>query len=693
VAPTARPSLATPSLFSAVWWTSVLVGWGLVAVGAYQVAAAPMHAAAPLAMTMVLVMVLELRPLVQGRGHDPQGVVMSIAFVIAILFLWGPWPAMVAVSIATLASGLRVRKSIWKNLFNVGQYNLCLGAAWFVMLIAGHNPSIEHPLRDLHGSDVLWTVIAWTVYFLLNDVLVSAALAHTDSFGAMIRYDFVHYATTTFSVLALSPLIVVVAQTSWTLLPLLLIPLLLVYKMAQMSLEREHQAGHDTLTGLPNRKNLRLSLEEALVRADRDERPVGLLLIDMDHFKEVNDTLGHQVGDNLLIQFARRLTASVRVGDQAARLGGDEFAVIVPGADVATAISVGERIQAALGAPMDLEGVRLDIAASIGLAMYPAHARSADDLLRLADIAMYTAKDTRSRIATYSPERDGNSSERLQLIGELTASLEDGSLDLYYQPKVSLADGSVLGVEAMLRWRHPRRGLIPPDQFIPIAERSGIMPALTERVIMMALEQIALWRATGLHLPVAVNISPTDLTSGSLIAVIAAGLHAHKVPPGLLQLEVTERVLSEETPDLNRALVGLDTLGVTLSLDDFGTGYSSLLRLKSLPIRELKIDREFVSALNEDAAARGIVRTVIELAHVLNMPAIAEGVETAEELDCLRALGCDGAQGWHIAPPMPRESLTTWLAQYAAAANANNPTDPTGTPDPTGTALAGPVRP
>jgi diguanylate cyclase (GGDEF)-like protein len=679
VTPTAQPSFLRPSLFTVAWWTSVPGGWSLLAVAGYEVARAPMHKAAPLAMTMLLVMVLELRPLVQGRGHDPQGVVMSTAFVIAILFLWGPWPAVLASSIATLASGLRVRKNVWKNLFNVGQYNLCLGAAWIVMMIAGHNPSIEHPLRGLHGSDVLWIVIAWTVYFLLNDVLVSAALAHTDSFRALIGYDFVHYAATTFSVLALSPLIVVVAQTAWTLLPLLLIPLLLVYKMAQMSLEREYQAGHDTLTGLPNRKNLRLSLEEALVDADRDGRSLGLLLIDMDHFKEVNDTLGHQVGDDLLIQFAARLSASVRGGDQAARLGGDEFAVIVPDADEATAIAVGERIQAALGAPIELDGARLDIAASIGLAMYPAHTTGADDLLRLADVAMYTAKHNRSRIATYSAERDGNSSERRRLLLDLKASLDDGSLDLYYQPKVGLGDGSILGVEAMLRWRHPQRGLVPPDEFIPVAERSGMMPALTEHVITMALEQTALWRSTGLELPVAVNISPTDLTSGTLIPVIAAGLSKYEVPPGLLQLEVTERVLTEDTPDLARALADLEQLGVTLSLDDFGTGYSSLLRLKSLPVRELKIDREFVSALNEDAAARGIVRTVIELAHVLNMPAIAEGVETAEELDCLRVLGCDGAQGWYIAPPMPRESLTTWLAQYAA--------------DVTAAELAGNVRP
>jgi diguanylate cyclase (GGDEF)-like protein len=655
-----RPSLLAVSLFSVIWWPSVLGGFGLLGVAVYELLHAPLHAAAaPLGMMTILVLVLELRPLVQGRGHDPHGVVMSTAFVFAMLYLWGLWPAIAAVSLATLCSGLRMRKALWKQLFNIGQYDVCFAGAWLVLVLAGHHPSIQQPLPVLRGADLWWVAGASVVYFLLNDVLVSAALAWTESFAAMMRYDFLHYATTTFSVLALSPLIVVVAQSAWTLLPLLLIPLLLVYKMAQMSLEREYQADHDTLTGLPNRNNLVLSLEEALESAQRESTPFGLLLIDMDHFKEVNDTLGHQVGDNLLIQFAQRLTASIRVGDQAARLGGDEFAVIVAPADAATVLSIGDRIQAALSVPVVLDGATLDIRASIGVAMYPSHARVADDLLRLADVAMYVAKKTPGGIATYSAARDHSSSAQVELVGQLREALTDGTLELYFQPKVSLAGGSVLGVEALARWRHPSQGLIPPDEFIPIAEHSGIMPALTERVIMMALEQAAHWRDLGLHVPVAVNISPTDLTSGNLIPAIVAALRTLELPASLLQLEVTERVLCDDTPALGRVLAGLDELGVTLSLDDFGSGYSSLLRLKSLPVRELKIGHGFIAALDTDTV--GFVRTIIELAHILGMPAIAEEVETAEQLDVLRTLGCDGAQGWLIAPPMPPADMAAWL--------------------------------
>jgi diguanylate cyclase (GGDEF)-like protein len=674
-----RPPLLVVSLFSLTWWPSVLGGFGLLGVAVYQLVSVPLDsAAAPLGMMTVLVLVLELRPLVQGRGHDPHGVVMSTAFVFAMLYLWGLWPAIAAVSLATLCSGVRMRKALWKHLFNIGQYNLCLAAAWLVLMAAGHHPSIQHPLRVLRGVDLWWVVGASVVYFLLNDLLVSAALAWTESFTAMIRYDFLHYATSTFSVLALAPLIVVVAQTAWTLLPLLLIPLLLVYKMAQMSLEREYQADHDTLTGLPNRNNLVLSLEEALESAQRDSTPFGLLLIDMDHFKEVNDTLGHQVGDDLLIQFARRLTESIRTGDQAARLGGDEFAVIVAHADVARVLSIGERIQAALSVPVDLNGVMLDIKASIGVAMYPAHAQRADDLLRLADVAMYVAKKTPGGIATYSAARDHSSSDQLELVGQLREALTDGMLDLYYQPKISLADGSVLGVEGLARWQHPTRGLIPPEEFIPVAEHSGMMPVLTERVIRIALEQTAHWRLMGQHVPVAVNISPTDLTSGNLIPAITAALRTFRVPAGLLQLEVTERVLCNDTPNLARVLAGLDELGVTLSLDDFGTGYSSLLRLQSLPVREVKIGRSFLAAMAADTASVGIVRTLIELAHILDIPAIAEGIETSEELEVLRGLGCDGVQGWHVAAPMPPAAMTSWLCATTPPGQESGLTDGAG---------------
>jgi len=663
-----RPAAGHPpfwrwSLFSVFWTFSVAGGLVLLAAAVVGVIEAPLRqAGAPLVMTAVLMVLLELRPLVQGSGHDPQGVVMSTAFSMAILFLWGLWPAVVVVSIASLAADLRLRKAAWKVVFNIGQYNVSIAAGWLVMSLAGRRPSLSTPLGHTSGWDLTWMLGACSAYFVTNLVLVSGALSWLSSFWELITTDVVHYTATTFSVLALSPLVVVVANTAWELLPLLLIPLVLVFKMAQMSLEREHQAGHDPLTGLANRALLQESLAAELARSKRDNRPFGLLLIDLDHFKEVNDTLGHHVGDQLLVNFAARLSHSVRPGDHLARLGGDEFAVIVPDADEAEVLGVAERIRASLASPVALEGMMLEIEASIGLAMHPDHAYQAEDLLRLSDVAMYVAKETRCGVATYSAHRDRNSADRLTLLSELRQALDEDALTLQYQPKVSLADGSLLGVEALIRWQHPQRGFIPPDEFIPLAERSGIMHLLTDRVVSMALAQMASWRDQGLTVPVAVNVSLADLLGGRLADLVLSGLRLYRLPTGMLQLEITERVVAQQTEELQGMLLDLESMGVTLSLDDFGTGYSSLLRLQSLPVSEIKIDRAFVSRLSEGASTVGIVRAIVDLAHALGMPAIAEGVETEAEWQALRSLGCDGAQGWHIAAPMTAERATRWLA-------------------------------
>ena len=661
-----RPSFRGFSLFTIFWYPAVLFGWGLLAYAVDTVATSTLAKAGPaLAMTAVLLVVLELRPLVQGWGHDPQGVVMSTAFSCAILFLWGVWPAVVVVSIASLLSDYRARKDWWKIYFNVGQYNLSIAAAWLVVVGFHGSPSLEHPLTSLSGADLPWMLGACAAYFFANLILVSGVLAWMSSFWDAFFDDFAHYTATTFSVLALSPLVVAVANTAWELLPLLLIPLVLVYKMAQMSLEKEHQAGHDGLTGLPNRTRLQASLATELARSKREDRPFGLLLIDLDHFKEVNDTLGHHVGDQLLVHFAERLTNSVRPTDHLARLGGDEFAVIVPDADEPAVLAVAERIRASLVNPIALEGMLLEIEASIGVAMHPQHALVAEDLLRLADVAMYVAKESRRGVATYSVRRDHNSADRLTLLGELRQALDDDALTLQYQPKVSLQDHSLLGVEALIRWHHPQRGFVPPDEFIPLAERSGIMHLLTDRVLTLALAQIADWRRQGLIVPVAVNVSLTDLLGGRLEDLVRTGLREHALPPGMLQLEVTERVVAQQTEELNPILAKLEDMGVTLSLDDFGTGYSSLLRLQSLPVSEIKIDRAFVSRLDEGASAIGIVRAIVDLAHALGMPAIAEGVETEAEWRALAELGCDGAQGWFISAPMPTVQATAWIqAKY-----------------------------
>jgi diguanylate cyclase (GGDEF)-like protein len=457
---------------------------------------------------------------------------------------------------------------------------------------------------------------------------------------------------------------VTVANDAWELLPLLLIPLVLVYKMAQMSVEKEHQAGHDALTGLPNRTQLQASLTAELAKSKRDRQPFGLLLIDLDHFKEVNDTLGHQVGDQLLIHFAERLRNSVRPTDHVARLGGDEFAVIVPDADEEEALGVAERIRGSLEQPVALEGMRLEIEASIGLAMHPEHAVLADDLLRLSDVAMYVAKESRCGVATYSSHRDRNSTDRLTLLGDLRQALDCDALILQYQPKLTLRDRRLIGVEPLIRWKHPERGFVPPEEFLPLAERSGLMHLVADRLVMRALAQVADWRRLGLPVPIALNVSLTDLLGGRLPELVVAGLNRFGLPPGLLQLEINEQVLAQQSDELNPVLLELEAMGVNLSLDDFGTGYSSLLRLQTLPISEIKIDREFVSRLSDGRSA-GIVRAIIDLAHALGMPAIAEGVETEAEWLALGDLGCDGGQGWYVAAPMSAPEATEWLLAHS----------------------------
>jgi len=655
-------SLRKVTLSSLVWYSCVLAGWTLLAVAVAKViTTSSVQLVAPLLMTAFLLVVLELLPLIQGRGHDPQGVVMSTAFTCAMLFVWGVWPAIIMIAVASTASDLRGRKNWWKVLFNPAQYTLSVGAAYLVMLVGGNPVSLAHPLTRFNLDDMVWIVGVWIVYFTVNLALVAGVLTWTGSFRNVVADDFVHYTAMTFSVLALSPVIVVAALHEWSLLPLLLVPLLLLYYTAQMSLEREHAAGHDALTGLPNRTSFHFELDAAFVKFRRDELPFGLMLIDLDDFKRVNDTLGHQVGDDLLVHFARRLNDAIRPSDKVARLGGDEFAVIVFDADEADVRGVAERVRDSIIEPIELRGLFLEVDLSIGLAVCPAHATDGTELLQRADVAMYIAKDNRTGIEAYSPIRDRNSADRLGLLGELRQALDDDVLVLHYQPKVSTRDSVPLGVEALVRWWQPGRGFIPPDEFIPLAERSGIMPLLTARVVTIALDQMAQWRAQGMDVPIAVNIAPTDLVGNSLTHLVAHSLRHYALPANMLQLEITERIVTHELEEAKQTLRRLREMGVSISLDDFGTGYSSLMRLSSLPVDEIKIDRAFVSCLADGERAVGIVRALIDLAHALGVPAIAEGVETQEEWQVLNGLGCDGVQGWYVAMPMPAAEATEWL--------------------------------
>jgi diguanylate cyclase (GGDEF)-like protein len=660
---------------SATWYGCVGLGWSLIAVAAWKVVTTPGLELAPaFVMIATLAVLLELLPLVQGRGHDPQGVVMSTAFSAALLFVWGVWPAVLIIAIASVIADCRAGKQWWKTIFNPGQYALSIGAAYAVMLAANHGASLNRPLADVHAADLWWMVGAWVVYFAVNLALVAGVLAWSAPFHEVVRDDFWHYAAMTFSVLALSPLVAILAQHTWELIPLLLVPLMLIYYTAQMSLAREHAAGHDALTGLPNRATLRYEVGAALAAHHRDAVGFALMIIDLDDFKTVNDTLGHQVGDDLLVEIANRLRASLRPGDLVARLGGDEFAVIVFDGFAENVRGVAERIRDGVGTTIALENISLEVQFSLGVALCPGDGTDSETLLRHADVAMYRAKKDRTGIELYSAEYDHNDTARLGLISELRRALDEHELVLHYQPKQG-RDGRPIGMEALVRWPHPVRGYIPPDHFVPLAERSGIMPALTARVIQLALAEMETWRAAGIEVPVAVNVSPTDLLGADLPDLVATELAARGLPASVLCLELTERVMTHDLAGTPHALERLREMGVTISLDDFGTGYSSLIRLGSMPVDEIKIDRMFVARLTDGPRAVGIVRTLIALAHALGVPAIAEGVETETQLRLLEGMGCDGVQGWHIARPMPGDVATEWLRARIApnlrAANAN----------------------
>jgi diguanylate cyclase (GGDEF)-like protein len=422
--------------------------------------------------------------------------------------------------------------------------------------------------------------------------------------------------------------------------------------------ESHHQALHDDLTGVANRRQLLARLEFEIQRG----RSFALLMLDLDRFKEVNDALGHNHGDRLLCDVAARLRATVRQGDLLARLGGDEFALLVTGAgSPAAGIEVAERISGLLHDDFAVGGVPLYVEASIGVAIHPEHGRTAEALLQAADIAMYAAKRSGTSCEAYAPESDRPGPDEVARLGELRRAIDQGELTLHYQPKLDLRSDRVSGVEALVRWTHPQQGLIPPSEFLPLAEHTGLIVPLTTWVLDAALAQCRAWSDAGIQLPVAVNVSERSLLDPRFPGHVAGLLARWELGGERLQLELTERSLIGDLGVANGVVEGLHELGVSISVDDFGTGYSSLSRLRDLPINELKIDRSFVTDLDEDGQGAAIVRSVIDLGHHLGLEVVAEGVETADTLGELRELGCDAAQGFVLLRPMPADDVTSWL--------------------------------
>ncbi|MGH7903724.1 MAG: EAL domain-containing protein [Candidatus Dormibacteraceae bacterium] len=425
----------------------------------------------------------------------------------------------------------------------------------------------------------------------------------------------------------------------------------------------EHQALHDALTDLPNRTLLHDRLRQALLSAQREGGSVALLLMDIDRFKEVNDTFGHQLGDLLLQQVASRLRGGLRESDTVARLGGDEFAMILPGIDdePAAARAAG-KIMTSLDEPFLLDPEILHVGGSIGIALHPRHGADVETLMRRADIAMYVAKRSGTGFALYSSEDDTTSPSRVALLRELRLAVERDELLLYYQPKVDLRSGRTAGLEALLRWDHPRHGLMLPDQFIPLAEDTGLTTVLGLWVVEAALGQCQRWAQEGIHLPVAVNISPRSLQDAQLAETIGWLLKSQQVPAERLRVEVTESTLMADPERAMEVLTVLAEMGVGITIDDFGTGYSSLAYLGRLPADELKIARQFVMEMSTVDSARVIVRSIIDLGHSLGLTVVGEGVENQRSRDELAASACDMAQGFHLGRPLPAADLGAWLA-------------------------------
>jgi diguanylate cyclase (GGDEF)-like protein len=439
----------------------------------------------------------------------------------------------------------------------------------------------------------------------------------------------------------------------------------LVNRLREKATESEHQSLHDALTGLPNRVLFSRCLEEALTTG----APAAVLLLDLDRFKEVNDTLGHHNGDLLLQQVGDRLRGTLRRGDVIARLGGDEFAVLLPDIHAEqAALQAGRGIVELLEQPFVIGDMSVDVGASIGIAVAPRDGSDAVTLVQRADVAMYIAKVDQTGVETYRSDRDGYSPERLQLVSELKQAVHDRQLTVHYQPQVALSTNELVGVEALVRWHHPTRGDIRPDEFIPVAEHTGLIRPLTLFVLDEALAESRQWRQAGHHLRVSVNLSPRSLLQPTLADDIGALLRRYDTPVGMLRLEVTESSIMADPRRTAVILESLRDLGVTVAIDDFGTGHSSLAYIKRLPVSEIKIDKSFVLSMLTDRSDETIVSAVINLGSNLGLEVVAEGVENDATRALLEEMGCPTAQGYFFSAPMPHEQLMNWLARESPQA-------------------------
>ncbi|MGA9859194.1 MAG: EAL domain-containing protein [Solirubrobacteraceae bacterium] len=604
----------------------------------------------------------EMMPIKIPRRGDDEELTLSASFAMAMLLIGGLAPALIAQCAASAVQDISSHKPGWRVRFNIGQYALSMIAAWAVMraISVSSRLNVLHPFASHQLPAMMLAALA---FFLVNAWIVGSAVAMYQEVPILgyFRHSVSFVLITGGVVLLVAPIVLAAAAYTVAIVPLCLAPIVAMYNSISQNARSEYAARHDSLTGLPNR----MAFHETITDAIHDERvPASVLLMDLDRFKEVNDTLGHRYGDLLLVQVAQRFQAVIGSHGRIARLGGDEFAVISTDGGSDDAIRLARRIADALRDPFELEEMVVDVQASVGIALFPEHGIDVETLLQKADVAMYRAKETHCDVALYDERHDHHSPAKLALTAELRTAVSSEEIVLYYQPELDLHSREVVAVEALVRWDHPRLGVLPPSSFVRMAEATNLIKPLTQRVMEIALLQVADWHALGLDIAVAVNISAQVLVDQSFTEQVMEALRRTSVPPQRLKLEVTESALMSDPVTARTVLRELDSLGVEISIDDFGTGYSSLAYLADLPVSEVKIDRSFVGRMSAGSSEKIIVNSTIDLAHHLGLRAVAEGVEDWSMLPELESLGCDAAQGFAISHPLAGTDATRWLLDF-----------------------------
>jgi diguanylate cyclase (GGDEF)-like protein len=629
---------------------------GLVGVAVARGPATSLHDPVEFWLFAALLLVTELRPVTIQRGGREEATTISGIFACAIVLGWGAVPAVLVQGVASLAEDTVAGTAWWKRAFNVAQYTLSLIAAAAVLGALGGGPALH--------IDLAIALVVSLTFFAANNTITGIGVALFERVRVLrfLLDDLGFQASLNGALAALAPVVLVAANDDLWMVPLLLVPVAALYRGASVTLEKEHQATHDALTGLPNRVQFEARATEAVVAANGTGRHAAILMIDLDGLNDLNDTLGHRAGDLVLRQVGPRIAGLLDEPDLVARFGSDEFAVLL--GDLASPFDATRRAEAivrAFDAPFDVEGSAFDLKASMGLTLAPEHGRHVDQLLQFADVAMHVAKRNRSGCEVYCEDTNLFTRRRLTLLGELRQAIERRDLVVHYQPKADLASGRFTGLEALVRWDHPQLGRVMPDEFIGLAEHSGLIVQLSEYVLDTTLGDARRWRDEGIELPISVNISARSLHDESFPNRLARMLAVWGVPSRALVLELTETALMAEPERSLAVLNELSQMHVRLSIDDFGTGYSSLAYLKRLPVDEIKIDKSFVLSMGTDENDRIIVQSTIDLAHNLGLDVVAEGVETAETWHALADLGCGVAQGYLIGRPEAADELTARL--------------------------------